>query len=1105
MPNFTPYQTPQFEPFAPAALTAERLYAIDPAACAMSCRRAMELAVKWMYGCDRQLKKPYRDDLSVLLATAEFRDLVDDKNLLRRLDFLRRLGNTAAHSGKKISRDQARLALENLFYFLDFIACCYDAGYQPHDFDPALLPELEKAVIVDRKALAAAGEPVAFYEATAEQAVQLTRIRQERKPAYVPRPLELTEYETRKLYIDAMLQGAGWTEGRDWVNEYPVEGMPNASGRGRVDYVLLDDDGRPLALVEAKRTCQDPAAGRQQAKLYADLLEKKFGRRPVIFLTNGFDTRIWNHPYYNERPVSGVYAKRDLQKEFNKLTLRASLENASPREDIAGRYYQVEAVKAVCHAFDGENRRKALLVMATGSGKTRTVISLVEVLLRRGWVKNLLFLADRTSLVTQAKRTFANLLPDLSLANLCEERENLTARAVFSTYQTMMGCIDDARDEDGGKLFTSGHFDLVIVDEAHRSIYKKYQAIFDYFDAHMVGLTATPKAEIDKNTYGIFDLREGDPTYGYEFSQAVEDGYLADFRCLETTLKFPSMGIIYDELSEEDREQYENTFADEDGVLPERIDSAALNEWVFNEDTIRKALDTLMTNGLRVDYGNKLGKTILFARNHRHAEKILEIFNRDYPAYVGWAQVIDNRTQYVQSAIDQFSDPAKPPRIAISVDMLDTGIDVPEVVNLVFFKRVMSRAKFWQMIGRGSRLCPGLLDGADKTHFYIFDFCGNFAFFRENPKGREAAVQRSLQERIFNLKAQMVLRLQGPEHGAEAPAAFRRELAEGMAAQIAALDRSGFAVRLRLREVERFSKAEAYAGLTYENTLQLEELARLLPPTGDEASAVQFDALLYSIELSGLAGKPCARARRELLRKARAMAEVSNIPAIDRKRTFLNQLLHTDYVEAAGLPELERIREELRDLIRYVPQRERIFYTTDLADEILSAQWRASELESDDLADYKERVSYYIREHQSEAVIHKLHTNQPLTAQDVARLEEILWSEAGSREDYLREYRDKPLGELVREIVGLDMNAAKEAFARYLNDVNLDQRQIYFVNQIVGYVVKNGMMKDLSVLQRPPFTDQGTIVEIFADLALWAGIREVIRSINANIGVYPSQ
>ena len=1081
-----------FAPFAQAAVAAEKIYQIDPAACILSCRRAMEAAVKWMYSVDGSLALPVDNRLVVLMDSGDFRGIVGE-DVWKRMKLVRVLGNQAAHGGKKLTREQAAVCLENLYIFLDQLAYFYAKDYTEGKFDPSLLdakpepapapvPEVElKRLMEENRALRS----------------QLTARREEQQPTYVPKPLELTEYQTRKIYIDAMLLDAGWTEGKDWLNEVELPGMPNKSGVGYADYVLYDDAHRPLAVIEAKRTCADPAKGRQQAQLYADLLEQKYGRRPVVFLSNGFDTRI-DDGRYPERKVAMIYSKRDLEKWFNLQTMRTNLKNVAVRKGIAGRYYQEGAVKAVCDSFDRKNRRKALLVMATGSGKTRTIISLVEVLLRRGWVKNVLFLADRTSLVTQAKRAFVNLLPDLSLTNLCEDRENLTARAVFSTYQTMMGCIDDARDAEGGKLFTVGHFDLIIVDEAHRSVYKKYQAIFDYFDAHLVGLTATPKAEIDKNTYGIFDLREGDPTYGYELSQAVEDGYLVDFRSLETTLKFVSEGIAYDQLSDEDKEQYENTFTDEDGVLPDRIESSALNEWLFNEDTIRKVLDTLMTQGIRVDYGNKLGKSIIFAKNHRHAEKILGLFNRDYPAYVGWAQVIDNKTQYAQSAIDQFSDPTKLPQIAISVDMLDTGIDVPEVVNLVFFKKVMSRAKFWQMIGRGTRLCPGLLDGADKKCFYIFDFCDNFAFFRENPKGKDAVLQQSLQERVFNLKAQILLKLQGPEFGSQELTAFRRELSEGMAGQVAALDRSGFAVRLHLREVERFSKAEVYAGLTYENTLQLAELAPLLPPAADDASAVQFDALLYGIELAALSGRSSVKARKELLRKARAVSEIANVPAIEAKRDFLNQLLHSDYVETAGLGEFERIRDELRELIKYIPPKERRFCTTDLEDEIVSSQWRDSELENDDLADYKERVNYYIRQHQNEEVIHKLHTNQPLTEQDVERLEELLWSEAGSREEYVQEYQNKPLGELVREIVGLDMNAAKEAFGRYLNDVDLDQRQIYFVNQIFGYVVKNGLIKDMSILQKPPFTDQGTVVEIFTDLTLWAGIRDVIRAINAN-------
>ena len=324
---------------------------------------------------------------------------------------------------------------------------------------------------------------------------------------------------------------------------------------------------------------------------------------------------------YPERKVSVVYSKRDLEKLFNLRAMKTSLKNVNVNKEIAGRYYQEAAIKEVCKDFDENKQRKALLVMATGSGKTRTVIALVDILLQHGWIKNVLFLADRNSLVTQAKRSFVNLLPSLSVTNLVEEKDNLNAHGVFSTYQTMMNCIDSAKDDDG-KVFTCGHFDLVICDEAHRSIYNKYQDIFNYFDAPLVGLTATPKDDIDKNTYGVFNLPNGYPTYGYELAQAVADGYLVDFMSMENSLKFLDEGIHYDDLSDDDREAYEKTFTDEDGVLPEAISPSALNEWVFNKDTIREVLNILMIQGIRVDYGQKLGKTIIFAKNHIHAEKI---------------------------------------------------------------------------------------------------------------------------------------------------------------------------------------------------------------------------------------------------------------------------------------------------------------------------------------------------------------------------------------------------------------------------------------------------------------------------------------------------
>ena len=1087
---------PKFHSFADVAIAAERVLKIDVASSVINCRRAMEFAIKWMYSVDKSLEKPYQDNLVSLMSTEDFHDLVDD-DLWKRLDLIRKIGNRAAHNGRKIIEDEAILCLQNLFIFMDYISYCYSAFYEERQYDVKLLSAIQEEPTVK-----SADNDVDLEKLIAENKAlkeELTARRKEQQQTYVPKPLDLSEYKTRKIYIDSMLLDAGWTEGKDWLNEVELEGMSNKSETGYADYVLYDDSHKPLAVIEAKRTCVGVDKGRQQAKLYADLLEKEFNRRPVVFLTNGFETRIVDNQY-PERKVAAIYSKRDLEKLYNLQMMRTSLDHVSVDKDIAGRYYQEGAVKAVCDSFGRRNRRKALLVMATGSGKTRTVIALCKVLLEAGWVKNILFLADRNSLVTQAKISFSALLPDLSSSNLVDEKNNYTARCIFSTYQTMINCIDSVKDDDG-KLFTCGHFDLVICDEAHRSIYNKYKDIFNYFDAPLIGLTATPKDEIDKNTYEIFDLEKGVPTYGYELAQAVKDGYLVDFMTVETKLKFIEEGIVYDELSEEDKSAYEDTFEFEDGKLPERINSSALNTWIFNEDTIKQVLYILMSDGLKVDYGQKIGKTIIFAKNHDHAKKIFEIFNKQYPELSKngqhFAEVIDNYMTYVQSAIDDFSDSKKMPQIAISVDMLDTGIDVPEVLNLVFFKKVMSKAKFWQMIGRGTRLCADLMDGEDKNKFYIFDFCGNFEFFRMN-QGRPTANMMALQGAVFTLEFEIAYTLQNLEYQVERLIAYRNKLVGTMTGKVQELNRENFAVRQHLKYVDTYSIVSNYNSITFEDTLMVrQELAPLIQPDGDEASAIRFDALIYAMELAFLSGKGYGRHRSDLFKKVEGIASVANIPEIQMQSELINKILHTNYVENAGIDELEHIRISLRGLMRYLPK-EIVKYDTNFTDEILSTEWNESELENDELKNYKAKAEFYVRQHQDNIVIAKLKTNKPLTETDVESLEHILWNEIGSKNDYEKEYGHKPLGEFVREIVGLDMNAAKEAFSEFLNDTNLDCRQIYFVNQIVEYIIHNGMMKDLSVLQESPFTDKGSVVEIFTDMNMWMRIKKTIDQINAN-------
>ena len=524
-------------------------------------------------------------------------------------------------------------------------------------------------------------------------------------------------------------------------------------------------------------------------------------------------------------------------------------------------------------------------------------------------------------MVIQAKRAFRNNYPNLSVTNLCEEKDNYNAHCVFSTYQTMMNCIDSVKEEDR-KIFTCGHFDLVICDEAHRSIYNKYKNIFTYFDAPLVGLTATPKDDIDKNTYERFDLEQGVPTYGYELSQAVKDGYLVDFLSVETKLKFIEEGIVYEELSDEDKNIYENTFETEDGGIPESISSSALNKWIFNADTIRKVLDTFMKNGIKIDYGQKIGKSIIFAKNHAHAEKILEIFNKEYPHLNGYAQVIDNRIKFAQSIIDDFSDAKKLPQIAISVDMMDTGIDVPEVVNLVFFKKVMSYAKFWQMIGRGTRLCPGLIDGVDKSKFYIFDFCGNFDFFRiHKDQGKTVVNDIPIQTAIFNLKFEIAYRLQDLDYQSDELRAFRKRLVEEMVAKVSELSRDSFDVKQHLKFVEVYSTEEGYKALTFEDTMLIrEELSPLILPEDDEISAVRFDALMYGIELACLAGKSYKRFVGDLKKNVKSLASLANIAEINEQANLIEDILHTDYIKSCGVNEFEIMREKLRGLMKYIPR-----------------------------------------------------------------------------------------------------------------------------------------------------------------------------------------
>ncbi|HBI7343323.1 TPA: DEAD/DEAH box helicase family protein, partial [Clostridium perfringens] len=803
-------------------------------------------------------------------------------------------------------------------------------------------------------------------------------------------------------------------------------------------------------------------------------------QRPIIFLSNGFNYWIWDD--CGQRRAFGFYKKSELQLIIDRRTSKKNLNNIKISDDISNRYYQKEAITAVAEAFE-KNQRKALLVCATGTGKTRTAISIVDVLSRHNWVKNILFLADRKALVKQAKNNFSKLLPNLSLCNLLDRNDNPEeSRMIFSTYPTMMNAIDDTKGKDGDRLFTPGHFDLIIIDESHRSIYKKYKSIFDYFDAYLIGLTATPRDEIDKNTYSIFDLENRVPTYAYEYEKAVEDGYLVDYRTIEVKSKVMEAGIKYDDLTQEEKEEYEMLF-DDDESIGDEISSTAVNEWLFNADTIDLVLNKLMTEGLRIEGGEKLGKTIIFAKSSRHAKAIVERFNKLYPEYGGnFAKVVEHKTPYVDAIIDDFSDKDKMPQIAVSVDMLDTGIDIPEILNLVFFKKVRSKTKFWQMIGRGTRLCPDLLGvGQDKEGFLIFDFCNNFEFFRVNPKGFEGNNVETLTEKLFNIKTALVKELQDIKYQEdEEYVNYRNDLVDELVEVVEALNEDGYLVRMHLPYIHKYKNREVWQsiGELSQNDIK-QHIAPIVNSINDDELAKRFDLVMYTIQLAKLQNLGAKRGIKNVMQTAERLSKLGTIPEVKEKKAVIERVMTSEFWEEANIFDMDKVREDLRELLKYLEKVNQKIYYTNFNDMIISEESNSSMYNVNDLESYRKKVEFYLKEHQNDLAIYKLRNNKSLTEEDIKTLENVLFNELGSKSDYEKEYKETPVTVLVRKILGMDREAANEAFSEFLNNQNLNSKQIHFVKLIVDYIVKNGFIEDNRVLMEDPFRSVGSIIELF--------------------------
>ena len=1110
----------------------------------VNARAAFEKGIRWMYENDERLFEDYdkRKTVQNLLQTKSLK-IVTEKSLRRELHLLQKLGNEAAH-GEITDTEKANTCIKILFQFCSHLAVSYSTDeIEVPVFDEALMlkgkkvNETQKELELQIQKLEAQFRKDRLKRETLEaQKEELESLRNElelkskklakraesrgSKIKYIPKLIP--ESVTRKLYIDVLLKEASWnklTEGREL--EYEVKGMPlstNPSGIGYVDYVLWGDDGNPLAVVEAKKTMANAKKGKQQAVLYANCLEQMTGQRPIIFYTNGFETFIWDDLFYTEREISGFYTKDELQLLIDRRTTRKDLRLFKVDKNIAGRAYQLEAIKRVAEnlgqTHEGRyvgTRRESLLVMATGSGKTRTAAAIVDMLTKCNWAKRVLFLADRNALVTQAKNAFKDHLENLSSIDLTKEKEDSSTRLVFSTYPTIINKIDKLRTKDE-RFYGVGHFDLIIIDEAHRSIYQKYKAIFEYFDSMLIGLTATPKKDIDRNTYSLFGIEDDDPTFAYELNTAVEQGFLVPPRSISVPLKFQLEGIKYADLSDREKEEYEEKYGDPTiDEVPDIIGSGALNKWLFNTDTVDKVLEHLMKDGIKVSGGDKLGKTIVFAKNHKHAVFIEERFNKNYPEYSGhFLRVIDNYESKAQDLLEKFTDPfeEQDPQIAVSVDMMDTGVDAPRVVNLVFFKMVKSSSKFWQMIGRGTRLCPDLFGpGEDKKEFMIFDYCQNFEFFDEFPDGAVTKNMKPLLQQIFESKLKVAQLISDLPEKQPLEVELRDSYLDELHKTIQNLDENRFVVRKELRYVNDYCNKDRWLNLSKSDVQDINNhLSHLQPASKDDDElARRFDMLILIYQILLLSGSDSTgKYMSKIFRTAASLQKKDNIPQVSIHIPLIKEVQTDQYWNSINVKKLDSLRTALRDLIKYLDTQKQEPIYTHFEDEldydgIVVRGHVNTSYES--LQSYKDRVESYIRKNKDHLTIHKLRKNIPITKDELNVIENMLFTEsvAGTKEQFVQQYGEKPLGAFIRSVTGLEQSVLNEAFADFLQVGDLRADQMTFINTIISYLSKNGTINK-NMLYEPPFTDlndQG-ISGVFDNDADLIKIIKIIDLVNDN-------
>lgn len=1072
---------------ADLASLSEQLLHIDPGSSLVRLRSFCEQSVKLIYELER-LPKLYRPQLIDLINDDAFRSVASPA-LVNNLHFLRVQGNGPAH-GEEGDPRNAALALRQAHEIGRYLAIRY-FNIAADDIPAFIEPTRETSNIEqlkkDRKAFEELARKkaeeidqlLAELETTRAKLAHTDSTPEERSIAFqrsqqTANALQWDEATTRRHLIDSLLAKAGW----DIANtsevslEFEVQHQPTQSGNGYADYVLWDDSGKPLAVIEAKKAAQDLMKGREQARIYADGLEKMYGQRPIIFYSNGYEIHLWDDRQYSTpRKVYGFYGRNSLAfLIFQRTGRNPTPERENPRLDITDRPYQIQAIKTVAERYQNQ-RRNALIVQATGTGKTRVAIGMCELLLRSGWVKRVLFLCDRNELRKQAADAFKSFLPGEPRCVIGEQKQvDDNARIYISTYPSMMNRFGQ---------FDVGFFDLIIADESHRSIYNKYRDLFLYFDALTLGLTATPVRFISRNTYALFGCEDQDPTFQFSLDEAINNNppYLVPFRVKDLTTEFLREGIKYDQLSDEQRAELEEQLGDTADDID--YDGDQIGKSVFNADTSRIILRNLMENGLKDANGSLVGKSIIFARNQKHAEHLEQVFCADYPQYGNKVcKVIHNKVPRADALIDEFKQGGNDFRIAISVDMLDTGVDVPEVVNLVFAKPVKSWVKFWQMIGRGTRLCRNLFGpGKDKAEFLIFDHYGNFQFFEEEYQEAEAAESTSLLQSLFEARLALAITAVEKNH----MTAFQTVIPL-LRQDINDLPQGSIQVREKLRDIHILQQDEVLEAFSPATRILLSKtIAPLMGnrPMSDKDAAA-FDRLVAELEQCLVQQANCFEDKK--LAVIEWVNELAiTIKAVQAQSSLITALGSSAWWLDVDIAKLEAMRLAIRPIAKFRTRRIEPGQgplSIDLAEAkegIYVAERKVTITSHTEAMAYKTKVKQILAGMlDNNPTLQKIHLGQPVSDAELASLtSQVLTSHPGVELSVLAEFYPNEAVDLqtaIRELVGLDPQHVEAKFAEFLHQhPTLTAKQVQYINLLKTYIADNGFIR-VDKLYEPPFT-----------------------------------